>query len=82
MQNSAQFCLHLYQYLDIKTQIHLDYPENRVFNNIQRYGNTTSATLPLCMWEAEKAGKLKKGDLVMTLAFGSGFTWGGNLIRW
>ena len=54
----------------------------KVFNNIQKYGNTTSATIPLCMAEAEEAGKLKKGDLVLTLSFGAGFTWGANLIRW
>ena len=54
----------------------------RVFNNIQKYGNTTAATIPICMSEAQEAGRLKKGDLVMTLAFGAGFTWGSNLIRW
>jgi 3-oxoacyl-[acyl-carrier-protein] synthase-3 len=55
---------------------------DRVFNNIQRYGNTTAATIPICMSEAEEQGRLKRGDLVLTLAFGAGFTWGGNLIRW
>lgn len=54
----------------------------KVFNNIDRYGNTTSATIPICMAEAETAGRLKKGDLVLTLSFGAGFTWGANLIRW
>lgn len=57
-------------------------PPEKVFNNIERYGNTTSATLPICMTEAESKGRLKKGMLVMTLTFGSGFTWGANLIRW
>lgn len=60
----------------------LGLPPEKVFNNIQRYGNTTSATLPICMTEAEQMGRLKKGMLVMTLTFGSGFTWGANLIRW
>jgi len=55
---------------------------DKVFNNIDRYGNTTSATIPIAMSEAEEAGKLKKGGLLMTLAFGAGFTWGANLIRW
>lgn len=55
---------------------------NKVFNNIRYYGNTTSATLPICMADAESQGLLKKGMLVMTLTFGSGFTWGANLIRW
>lgn len=54
----------------------------KVFNNIQKYGNTTSATLPICMTEAEQQGCLKKGSLLMTLVFGSGYTWGANLIRW
>lgn len=57
-------------------------PEDRVFNNIQRYGNTTAATLPIGMSEAESMGRLKRGDLLLTLAFGAGFTWGANLIRW
>ena len=60
----------------------LKLPKEKVFNNIHKYGNTTSATLPLCMSEAETAGILRRGDLVMTVAFGSGFTWGANLIRW
>lgn len=64
----------------VRTQLGL--PPEKVFNNIQRYGNTTAATIPICMSEAVGEGKLKEGDLVMTLAFGAGFTWGGNLIRW
>lgn len=56
--------------------------EDKVINNIQKYGNTTAATLPLCMVDAVEQGRLKPGSLVMTLAFGSGFTWGANLIRW
>jgi 3-oxoacyl-[acyl-carrier-protein] synthase-3 len=60
----------------------LGLPVERVFNNIQRYGNTTAATIPICMSEAVAQGALKSGDLVMTLAFGAGFTWGGNIIRW
>jgi 3-oxoacyl-[acyl-carrier-protein] synthase-3 len=60
----------------------LELPPEKVFNNIQKYGNTTAATIPICMSEALQEGRLKKGDLVLTLAFGAGFTWGGNLIRW
>jgi 3-oxoacyl-[acyl-carrier-protein] synthase-3 len=56
-------------------------PEDKVFNNIEKYGNTTSATIPICLNEAIKEGKLKKGDLILTTAFGAGFTWGGNLFR-
>lgn len=62
------------EYLSLK-------PE-QVFNNIEKYGNTTAATIPICMSEALEQGRLHQGDLVMTMAFGAGFTWGGNLIRW
>lgn len=61
---------------------HLGLAPERVFNNIQRYGNTTAATIPICMSEAVEQGRLRDGALVMTLAFGAGFTWGGNIIRW
>jgi 3-oxoacyl-[acyl-carrier-protein] synthase-3 len=60
----------------------LELPAERVFNNISRYGNTTAATIPICMSEAAEQGRLKAGDLVLTLAFGAGFTWGGNIVRW
>jgi 3-oxoacyl-[acyl-carrier-protein] synthase-3 len=54
----------------------------RVFSNIAKYGNTTAATIPIALAEAEREGRLKPGHLVVTVAFGSGFTWGANLIRW
>lgn len=60
----------------------LELPEDKVFNNIARYGNTTAATIPICLSEAEAQGKLKKGQLIVTVAFGAGFTWGANLVRW
>lgn len=53
----------------------------KVFNNIHKYGNTTSATIPICINEALEEGKIKRGDLILTVAFGAGFTWGGSLIR-
>ncbi len=56
--------------------------DERVFSNIAKYGNTTAATIPIALAEAVREGRLKKGDLVVTVAFGSGFTWGANLIRW
>lgn len=56
--------------------------ESRVHNNIQKYGNTTAATIPLCLKEARDLGKVKTGDLVCTVAFGAGFTWGAVLMRW
>ena len=56
-------------------------PVEKVFNNIHLYGNTTSGTIPICLNEALEQGRIKKGDLILTVAFGAGFTWGGNLIR-
>ncbi len=52
----------------------------KVMINIERYGNTTSATIPLCLWEWES--KLRKGDNVILAAFGGGFTWGSTLLKW
>jgi 3-oxoacyl-[acyl-carrier-protein] synthase-3 len=60
----------------------LEVEPHRVFNTIQKYANTTAATLPIGMDEAVKAGVLKKGMLVACSAFGSGFTWGSVLMRW
>lgn len=58
----------------------LEIPAEKVMVNIQKYGNTTAATLPLCLWEFEN--RLKKGDTIVLTAFGGGFTWGSTLIRW
>ena len=55
-------------------------PSEKVMLNIQRYGNTTNGTLPLCLWEWEP--QLKKGDNIVLAAFGGGFTWGATLIKW
>ncbi len=55
-------------------------PEEKVMENIQRYGNTTSGTLPLCLWDWKD--KLKKGDNIVLAAFGGGFTWGSTYIKW
>ncbi len=57
-------------------------PDEKVWNNIQKYGNTTAASIPIALCEAWEAGKIKDGDLVCLAAFGSGFTWGSALIRW
>ncbi len=57
-------------------------PMERVMSNIHKYGNTTAATIPICLAEASRDRRLAAGDLVVTVAFGSGFTWGANLIRW
>ena len=55
---------------------------DRVIINIDRYGNTTAATIPLATREALESGKLKKGDLVLFAAVGAGYTVGANLWRW
>ncbi|UCH29814.1 MAG: ketoacyl-ACP synthase III [Myxococcales bacterium] len=59
----------------------LEIPPEKVVHNIQKYGNTTAASIPLALSEAIQEGRAKKGDLVLTPAFGSGFTWGAALIR-
>jgi len=56
--------------------------DDQVWNNIQRYGNTTAASIPIALCEAIEAGAVKRGDLVCLAAFGSGFTWGSALLRW
>lgn len=56
--------------------------DDQVFNNIQKYGNTTAASIPIALTEAWEAGKIKEGDLVVLAAFGSGFTWASAIIRW
>jgi len=58
----------------------MELPKEKVMVNIQKYGNTTSATLPLCLWEWEK--QLKKGDNLILSAFGAGFTWGAIYLKW
>jgi 3-oxoacyl-[acyl-carrier-protein] synthase III len=55
-------------------------PKDKVMINIQRYGNTTAGTIPLCLWDWEK--KLNKGDNLVLAAFGGGFTWGASWIKW
>lgn len=56
--------------------------DEQVFNNIQKYGNTTAASIPIALGEAWEQGKLKRGDLLVLASFGSGFTWGSAIIRW
>jgi 3-oxoacyl-[acyl-carrier-protein] synthase-3 len=54
--------------------------KEKVMINIQRYGNTTAGTLPLCLWDYES--QLKKGDVLILSAFGGGFTWGAIYLKW
>ena len=63
-------------------QRRLGLEDDQVFNNIQRYGNTTAATIPIALAEAVRAGRLGTGDLVCFCAFGSGLTWASALMRW
>lgn len=62
------------------TRSRIDLPEEKVMINIQKYGNTTAGTLPLCLWDWEN--KLKKGDNLILAAFGGGFTWGAVYLKW
>ena len=52
----------------------------KILTNVQYYGNTTAATIPLCLWDYEAT--IKKGDLLLLTTFGAGFTWGATLIKW
>ncbi len=60
----------------------LGLPPEKMFNNIQIRGNTTAASIPLAMVEAREAGLLRRGQLLLLVTFGSGFTWGGALVRY
>jgi 3-oxoacyl-[acyl-carrier-protein] synthase III len=60
----------------------LELPEEKVFNNIQRYGNTTAASIPMALHEAVLQGRVRPGMLVCLAGLGSGFTWASALIRW
>jgi 3-oxoacyl-[acyl-carrier-protein] synthase-3 len=56
--------------------------EDQVYNNIERFGNTTAATIPIAIDECARSGRLSRGDLLVLTGFGSGFTWGSAVIRW
>jgi 3-oxoacyl-[acyl-carrier-protein] synthase-3 len=62
------------------TASRMNLPKEKVMINIQKYGNTTAATLPLCLWDWEK--QLKKGDNIILASFGGGFTWGATWLKW
>lgn len=70
--------LRIAQFVQQKLQL----KEEQVYNNIQQYGNTTAASVPIALCEAWEKGKIKDGDLVCLAAFGSGFTWASALLRW
>ena len=60
----------------------LGFPPEKVVHNIQHYGNTTAASIPIALHEAALAGRVRSGDLVLLAAFGAGLTWGATLVRW
>ena len=61
---------------------HLSLPMEKVYVNVDKYGNTSAATIPIAIDEANRAGRLREGDLLLLCSFGGGFTWGATLIRW
>lgn len=63
-------------------QRNLELRDDQVYNNIQKYGNTTAATIPIMLDETLRAGRIKPGDVVVMTAFGAGFTWGSCVVRW
>ena len=56
--------------------------QEKVFINVQKYGNTSAASIPIALDEANREGRLKRGDLLLVCSFGGGFTWGASLLRW
>lgn len=70
--------LRISQYIQKKFEL----SDEQVFSNIQKYGNTTAASIPIALTEAWEQGKIKSGDTVVLAAFGSGFTWGSVIIKW
>ena len=60
----------------------LEIDSEKVYINVPKYGNTSAATIPLALDEANREGRLQSGDYVMLCAFGGGFTWGATLIKW
>ena len=60
----------------------LGLPSEKVFINVDRYGNTSAASIPMALTEAAQQGRLQRGDVVVTVGFGAGLTWAANVIRW
>jgi 3-oxoacyl-[acyl-carrier-protein] synthase-3 len=60
----------------------LNLPNEKVFMNLDKYGNTSAATIPVALDEARRAGLIHKGDVILLVAFGGGFTWASSVIRW
>ncbi len=56
--------------------------DDQVYNNIDRFGNTTAATIPIALDECVRAGRLQRGDILAITSFGAGFLWGSAVLRW
>ncbi len=61
---------------------YLELPMDRFFINLDRYGNTSAASIPIALDEARRAGRVKTGDIILLVAFGAGLTYGSALVRW
>ncbi|HNC23640.1 MAG TPA: 3-oxoacyl-[acyl-carrier-protein] synthase III C-terminal domain-containing protein, partial [Opitutaceae bacterium] len=61
---------------------YLELPMDRFYVNLERYGNTSSASIPIALDEARRAGRIKRGDVTLFVAFGAGLTYGAALVRW
>jgi 3-oxoacyl-[acyl-carrier-protein] synthase-3 len=64
------------------TAKHAGIPSEKAFVNIDRYGNTSAASIPIALDEGVREGRIKQGDVILMVAFGGGFTWGSTLVRW
>jgi len=60
----------------------LQLPKEKVYSNVERYGNTTAASIPIALDECLEQGRIRDGDIVCLASFGSGFTWASTLLRW
>ena len=60
----------------------LGVPAEKTFMNLQKYGNTSAATIPVALDEAHRSGAIKRGDVLLLVAFGGGFTWASTVMRW
>lgn len=61
---------------------HLKIDKEKVWVNIAKYGNTSAACIPICLTEAQKEGRLHKGDVILAVAFGTGLTWASVALKW
>jgi len=57
-------------------------PREKVIVNVDRYGNTSAASIPIALWEAVRDGRIRRDDVVLLVAFGGGLTWGAAVVRW